>query len=76
MKTYRQTYFQFRFVDELTKGDVFRFTTSNDRFYTVLELGKEEVKVQTTYGDLMNLTILNDYKREVMVFPAKKRNIK
>lgn len=76
MKTYKNTYFQFRFVDELVKGDVFRFSNSDDRFHTVLKLEEEKVYIQTTYGDLQNNIIPRDYKVEVKLFPAKKRNIK
>lgn len=72
-----KNYFQFRFTDELTKGDVFKFTDSNDTFYTVIKVDVEAIHVQRTYGKLIgNITILNDNKREVMVFPDRKRNIK
>lgn len=73
MKT-TKNYFQFRFTDDLSTGDVFKI--SNDSpFYTVLKIDSEKITIQKTFGKLINMSLPIDNTREVMIFPERKKII-
>jgi hypothetical protein len=76
------SYFQFKWFDELQKGDVFKFSPilDNDipsKYYTVSEKDNITTKIGATYGHALDRReYRNDLHREVMIFPNKKRQSK
>lgn len=73
-------FFIFKFFNELQIGDVFKFSPiiDNDipnKFYTVYQKNETTTKFNATYGKELNQKeLLNDTKREVMIYTNRKKN--
>lgn len=73
--------FTFDFFENLSIGDVFKFSPiiDNDypsKFYTVFYKDELITKINSTYGKrILRFEFSNTMQREVMIFPKRKRSI-
>lgn len=74
-----KNHFQFNYFDELSKGDVFKFSPVLDsdipsKFFTVIEKNEVNTKFAETYGKEYNVRqFANETPKEIMIFPNRKR---
>lgn len=74
-------FFQFRWFEELSIGDVFKFCPTiidsdipSKLFFTVYSKDEVNTKFNATYGrELHKMELANNTPREIMVFPNRKR---
>jgi hypothetical protein len=71
-----KSFFQYRQLNELEVGDVFK-RTAKGSFYTVITKNEAGLGIQTTFGNLVTYQIhFSKMNEEVLFFPDRHRDIK
>lgn len=74
-----KNFYIFKYFEDLNVGDVFKFSfviddNMHNKFYTVYEKNEINTKFNSTYGKELNrMELSNNYIREIMIFPYRKK---